>query len=630
MRRRSVNRAGLTALLPIVPGRESELGSLVAGLPGGEESPFARLESTHFARLVVLPRQSYPVAKKPDNLPACLLFATEFDISPAGYLDLLCARIPAEAESIFRHCSGYPGVSAPRYFKRWIFDHRVKAGFSVHGNAHATVDRIRHSLALREQLIAFAMKTRDDDPATLLQSWQDEGWSAAPARPRAYDGEALVAGQRPTPSGGATPVRQDDLQGNILCGYGRKYGHGVYLFATVDDPATARAWIGAQAASVTTARPWPTPPRDTLNLAFTHAGLRRLEVDEEILGPSPAEFQDGMRKRAVQLGDTGPSDPQEWQPGLAGAHVLVTVMARNASARDERMHELEQELRGAGFSVDAVQRTAFNEDGDEPFGFRDGISQPSIRDPKAGRTRRNGDGIPVRPGEFVLGYEDEGGCLAVWPGKRSEFGRNGSYLVVRKLAQDVEGFWSFMKDQAGPDRGRQQWLASKIVGRWPDGTPMALSPDLPGGARDREAQNDFGYADDARGLRCPVGAHIRRTNPRDALDSHGRLSRRHRILRRGMPLEGEDGLMFACYQASIARQFEFVQELWCGDGSAFGLGDDADFLVGPEEGKMTVQGHPPTLLPLKRFVTMRGGDYFFAPGIATLHTIGLGPEGSRG
>ena len=76
----------------------------------------------------------------------------------------------------------------------------------------------------------------------------------------------------------------------------------------------------------------------------------------------------------------------------------------------------------------------------------------------------------------MLGYEDEGGCLAVGPG---EFGSNGSYMVVRKLEQDVDGFWSYMETHAGPDRGRQEWLAAKIVGRWRDGTPMALSPDLP-------------------------------------------------------------------------------------------------------------------------------------------------------
>jgi Dyp-type peroxidase family len=623
--RRGVERAGLAALLSIAPGHEVELKALVAGLPGGEKSPFARLECTHFARLVVLPPLSYPAATKPDNLPACLLFASEFDISLAGYLDLLCARMPEHADSIFGHCSGYPGVSAPRDFRRWMLEHRVKAGFSVHGNAHATVDRIQRSLALREQLIEFAMKTRGADPATLLQSWKKKkSWTVPPTRIPAYVGRPIEPGPAPTPSGGATPVRQDDLQGNILCGYGKKYGHGLYVFATVVDPEAAAAWIGAQVASVTTARPWAHPPPDTLNLAFTCEGLGQLGVDEEILRSFPAEFRDGMEARADRLGDT---DPHRWEDGLAGAHVLVTVMARSAAARDRRLLELEEALRAGGFSVTAHQKTAFNADGHEPFGFRDGISQPPIRDPNAGPTRRDGDGEPIRPGEFVLGYDDEGGCLAVGPG---EFGRNGSYMVVRKLLQDVDGFWSFMRKQAGPDRGRQEWLASKIVGRWPDGTPMALSPDLPGalGSDDRGALNDFDYADDGKGLRCPIGAHIRRTNPRDALDRHGRLSRRHRIIRRGMPLERESGLMFVCFQASIERQFEFVQALWCGDGNAFGLGDDPDFLVGPARGKMTVQGIPPTLLPLTRFVKMRGGDYFFAPGIAALRTIASSPSPS--
>ena len=616
MRRRSVNHAGLTALLPIAPDEGDALTEVVEGLAGGEDSPFARLECTHFARLAVLT----PLC----DLPACLLFASEFDISAAGYLDLLCARLPEHADAIFEHCSGYPGVSAPRDFRRWMFEHRIKAGFSIHGNPHATVDRIQRSLALREQLIDFAMRTRNEDPATLLRSWRGERWGAAPTRIPAYKPGSLDPGPAPTPAGVTTPVRQDDLQGNILCGYGHKYGHGLYVFAKVEDPGAARAWVAAQVPSVTTALPWPQPPPDTLNLAFTCAGLARLGIDDQILKSFPAEFRDGMASSADRLGD---GDPEEWEAGLAGAHVLVTVMARSAAARDTRLLELAEALTAGGLSITAVQKTAFDAGGHEPFGFSDGISQPQIRDPKAGPTRRSGDGTPIRPGEFVLGYEDEGGCLAVGPG---EFGRNGSYLVVRKLAQDVDGFWSFMREQAGPDRGRQEWLASKIVGRWPDGTPMALSPDLPGGTRDREAQNDFGYADDARGLRCPVGAHIRRTNPRDALDPHGRLSRRHRIIRRGMPLEDEDGLMFACYQASIERQFEFVQELWCGDGSAFGLGDDADFLIGPEEGKMTIQGTPPTLLPLERFVTMRGGDYFFAPGIAALRTIGGAPDRQSG
>jgi Dyp-type peroxidase family len=626
VRRRGITRAGLVALLPIVAGEREKLDTLIRGFHGGEGSPFARVESTHFARLVVLPVQRFPAVDGPENLPACLLFSSEFDITPEGYLEALCTRIPAEAHDIFKHCTGYPGVSTPPRFQRWVLDHHVKAGFSIHGNPDATVDRIRRSLALRDRLIAFVVASRDDDPAALLRRWRSEDWEVRPLRTVGYRSTALEPVPFPARSHDGA-VRQDDLQGNILCGYGRRYGYGLYVFARVEEPAAARAWIAGQVPRVTTAVPWEHAPADTLNLAFTCEGLRALEVDEKILASFPVTFRDGMKKRAARLGDTDESDPEHWDQGLSGAHVLVSVMAGTAEARDQRLDELRRSLPAAGFSADIThQKTAFTADGSEPFGFRDGISQPPIRDPKAGPYRREGDREPIRPGEFVLGYEDEGGCLP--PEPDDDLGRNGSYMVVRKLEQDVAGFWKFIREQAGPDRGRQEWLAAKIVGRWRDGTPMALSPELPGGlGADRGKLNDFGYAEDGRGLRCPIGAHVRRTNPRDALDRDGDLSRRHRIIRRGMPLDGEDGLMFVCFQASIARQFEFVQALWCGDGNAFGLGDEADFLVGPPslEGKMTVQGIPPTLLPRRRFVTMRGGDYFFAPGIAALRSI-AGPR----
>jgi Dyp-type peroxidase family len=631
MRRRGITRAGLAALFPIVAGHERELGQRVKALPRGERSPFARLECTHFARLVVLPSQRYPAGPGQENLPACLLFSSEFDITPEGYLEALCARMAAEADRIFGHCNGYPGVSTPPRFQRWVLDHRVKAGFSIHGNADAEVGRIRRSLALRKRLIAFAVTTRDDAPPALLQRWRSETWDAPPPGTVAHRPQPLERVPVPTRSHGATAVRQNDLQGNILCGYGRGFGHGLYLFARVEKHEAARAWIAGQVPSIRTAVPWRHPPADTLNLAFTFEGLRALRVDEQVLATFPVEFREGMEKRAARLGDVGDSHPRCWEKGLAGAHVLVSVMAGSAAARDQRLDELRQSLSEGGFSVDMRhQKTAFTGE-HEPFGFRDGISQPPIRDPKAGPERRDGDGEPIRPGEFVLGYEDEGGCL---PPEPNELGANGSYMVVRKLEQDVAGFWKFIAEQAGPDRGRQEWLAAKIVGRWRDGTPMALSPDLPGvlGA-DRGKLNAFGYADDGRGLRCPIGAHVRRTNPRDALDRDGDLSRRHRIIRRGMPIDDEDasGLMFVCFQASIERQFEFVQALWCGDGNAFGLGDEPDLIAGPRRpgGKMTVQGIPPTLVPLKRFVTTRGGDYFFAPGIAALRRIGDAPGHPR-
>jgi Dyp-type peroxidase family len=150
--------------------------------------------------------------------------------------------------------------------------------------------------------------------------------------------------------------------------------------------------------------------------------------------------------------------------------------------------------------------------------------------------------------------------------------------------------------------------------------------------------NDFGYKDDPGGLKCPLGAHIRRANPRDdAAFFDGRLTNRHRIVRRGrsygMPLpagvvedDGADrGLVFVCFQADIWRQFETIQSLWIDDGDPFGLGRDKDFLVGEPhgtQGKMTIQGHPPFFLkPQPRFVTLRGGDYLFQPSMTALRRL---------
>jgi Dyp-type peroxidase family len=419
-----------------------------------------------------------------------------------------------------------------------------------------------------------------------------------------------------------TEVAQEDLQGNILCGYGRQYRHGLFLFLRVDDPPRARRWLEDRLPEVTTALPWSEPPPRTLNVAFSFAGLRALGVPGRVLEAFPEEFRQGMAERWSALGDTGPSHPYCWMPALRGLHVLVTVTAREAPVRDARRERLEAEAMDAGLVVASAVHTDVPPDESEHFGFRDGISQPSIRDPRAGPWRRTESDPPIAPGEFVLGYEDEGGTVPAAP---PELGFNGSYMVVRKLEQDVEGFWGFIAAEAGPDPERREWLAAKILGRWRDGTPLVLSPDAPRPERSEDLGwlNEFTYAHDFDGLECPIGAHIRRTNPRDSMDREWRFSSRHRIIRRGMPYasDGERGLLFACYQASIERQFEFVQSQWCGNGNAFGLGSDPDFIVGGPNGKMTIQGRPPTLVPMRRFVTTRGGDYFFAPGIDALRYI---------
>jgi hypothetical protein len=186
-------------------------------------------------------------------------------------------------------------------------------------------------------------------------------------------------------------------------------------------------------------------------------------------------------------------------------------------------------------------------------------------------------------------------------------------------------------------------LGAKIVGRWQDGTPLSLSPEGPDEelSSDPSRINDFTYGDDAQGLRCPIGAHIRRANPRDMAEFFdARLTNRHRLIRRGRaygkPLEpgvmeddGQDrGLVFVCFQASIWRQFETVQSLWIDDGDPFGLGPDKDPLAGEPHGsasKITINGSPPHLIkPQPRFVTMRGGESLYRPSMTALRALAEG------
>ena len=457
-------------------------------------------------------------------------------------------------------------------------------------------------------------------------------------------------------------VDQHDLQGNILAGYG--YDHSLYVVLRVTDPDTGRRWLReiVDSGAVTTAVPFPAErrPDATLNIALTHDGLRGLGLSEDALRSFPAEYRHGMAARAELLGDDGPDAPARWEAGLRPGepHVLMTVTAQRAEVLAERRRAIEERASGerAGAHIvhqvvcEVLRHPDHGTVAREHFGFADGLAQPSIEgfsaddpDRPVGPWRRPGKGTPVRrgwkhlaPGEFVLGYPDEAADVAKRP--IEPLRRSGSYLVLRKLRQNVALFNRYLLESAGGDEREARLLAAKVVGRWHDGTPLVISPEEPERPRPGRPDNDFRYGDDRDGFRCPIGAHIRRANPRDALGFGGRLTSRHRMIRRGMPYgrppvdplveDGlERGLMFVCYQADIERQFEVVQGRWLSDGDAFGLAEERDFLLGGEDpvAKMTIQGDQPRFLtPRRTFVTNRGGAYFFAPGIAALRAIADG------
>ena len=442
-----------------------------------------------------------------------------------------------------------------------------------------------------------------------------------------------------------TALDLDRIQGFVVRGY--RLPLAGYIFLRIDDATRAAAWISDMTTDVLTAAPWSEKPDSGVNIAFSFSGLAALGLPSATLASFPEDFRDGMAARAGLLGDEGDSSPANWEAplGTRGVHVLVMISAAHRAALSAHDARIRSGInRAGGLTVVYEGIGTALPDNREHFGYADGFAQPDIEG--AGLPSLPGDGAPlrgdkwrpIRAGEFVLGYPDEEHVEPQAP-TPAELAVNGSFLVYRKLHQDVAAFRAQLAKAALLYGGGEQLLAAKILGRWRDGTPIDLSPDRPDPVivADSERNNNFSYTSDADGMRCPVGAHVRRANPRDSLPFEGKLVNRHRIIRRGIPYgeplpagaedDGRDrGVIFMCLQASIARQFEFIQSQWMNRGNAFTLGEDQDVLVGTQTGagphKMTVPGNPPFFIgPLQRVVTVRGGEYFFVPGINGLEFL---------
>lgn len=505
-------------------------------------------------------------------------------------------------------------------------------------------------------------------------------------------------------SGDGKRLELEQIQGLVLNGYSRHFAARYAVFE-VADVALAKRWLreiapGVQYGEYRRSRPHEPPePRDiALNVAFTHAGFAALGLHPTTLAGFSLPFQEGLSEpsRARRLGDDGASDPQGWawgKPGQPVHGVLAVFSTRSGAAGEAEVADVVRQYVRAENGLRAVADLPahlLDPSRREHFGFRDGIANPRLSS-----LARPGASDVIADGEFVLGYENGYGRMPMSPEVpadadpagllpdasdlpgRKDFGRNGSYLVFRQLSQDVRAFWQYVyqaKDGIpGVAAGRDgaEWLASRMVGRWQNGTPITRYPDRPGPERADQLDN-FLYAQHAGhgegddfGRRCPIGAHIRRTNPRDtalpaphdvelsgsAQDPRVRsnrveLSNLHRVMRRGRAYgpaadtafdpermrEADDqarGLYFLCFNANLSRQFEFVQSNWALNPSFAGLSEDPDPLLATqrkfpyEADTFTIQGCPVRRVhSVPRVVETVGGAYFFMPSRAALEYLG--------
>jgi Dyp-type peroxidase family len=360
--------------------------------------------------------------------------------------------------------------------------------------------------------------------------------------------------------------------------------------------------------------------------------LKALGVPQPSIESLAPEFQRGMAARAVQvLKDIGESSPEHWEKpfGTPDLHVILTALAPDRARLDallargraayERLPGIKAVWRQDCYALPSEK---------EHFGFRDGIGQPDIEG--SGIPPSNPLLPPIKAGEFVLGYPDETGAVQV--SVPEVLAKNGTYVGIRKLQQRVGAFRQFLKANS-TNTAEEERLAAKMMGRWPSGAPLALSPDKddPELGADPKRHNAFLYKDDdPRGFKTPIESHLRRCNPRDA-EVIG-VPRLHRVFRRGTvygpPLpEGvleddgvERGFLFGFICANPARQFEFVQGQWVNDGEFAGSGSAKDPVVGVGEDSFTIPQRPirRCLHGLPRFVVTRGGEYGFMPSLSAL------------
>ncbi|MEG9438843.1 hypothetical protein JAO29_22125 [Edaphobacter sp. HDX4] len=480
-----------------------------------------------------------------------------------------------------------------------------------------------------------------------------------------------------------------DVQGIVRFGYGR-LTEAVFLLLNIRNAQAARAWL--RHAPISNAVACEAAPLTAMQIAFTCPGLRQLGVKEDVINGFSIEFRAGMANesgRSRLLGDTGSNAPERWEWGGPGhePHILILLYAQPGHLNDW-IETVKGELWDSAFEL-VTSLSTTNMHGVEPFGFSDGLSHPMLdwEGTKAVSNLETTYTNLCSLGEFLLGYPNEYGHYTERPLLKEyhvhepglflapdvsglwDLGRNGSYLVARTLEQDVSGFWKFVSERSQMEGEDHDTLASAMVGRKRDGTPLVpLAHEKIEGIDPKDSErNQFTFDEDAQGTQCPMGAHIRRANPRNAdmptppahglekvlqlvglgkrtLQSDAKASTRfHRLLRRGreygvlMTIDEAlavdrppqpSGIHFMCIVANIGRQFEFLQNAWLMNSKFDAMTDEADPLLGnrePISGAVTDRFSRPQpnglckrITGMPQFVTVRGGAYFFLPSLSAI------------
>lgn len=484
-----------------------------------------------------------------------------------------------------------------------------------------------------------------------------------------------------------TPLNPDDanvqkmltkLQGNILKGHGRD--HTVHIFIELDpgSVATKRKKLAAFASKVVTSalkqhletkefQEFGIPGSLFGNLFLTAKGYRSLgftakqiaEALPEPAGDSASSFREGMQAQGDELNDPPPAKwDQGYREGKIDAMILLAdddegFLLRQARALISELDEFSTTLvveRGNALRTN-------NGEGIEHFGYVDGRSQPIYF--TTDLTKKNeGDIDKWNPTESLK-------IVLVHDGAVKDAESFGSYFVFRKLEQDVRRFKmkeQELADALGLQEHERERAGAMVVGRFEDGTPVALSQ-TDGFIPIKE--NNFTFAIDPEGAKCPFQAHIRKSNPRGDIEREFHIpqeqaERPRRITRRGITygdrnrhpdafqgLEdlptGGVGLLFMCFQSSIANQFAFIQKSWVNAEGFLRGNTGLDPVIGqaPQAGAAPIAqawpvqwgpqpdpANPGNTKPpdtkdfsFEGFVTLKGGEFFFAPSLPFLKVL---------